>query len=426
MWGVRGEGGLTSEVGVEDPRARGDLAGADHPRQSGHRLTLVDRVGEHALGAGDELDGIDGLLVGDAVGRPGIAVDDGDLLRSERTTDTDPLGRIVGDARDLGDGLLQRLGGIDPDDSAVVATFESKSGDHPGMRRSGDCAHDDVIEEDVVLGLLGGDLASPVGEAEPTKRMVGRARRDRIRRATGGHDGLESSLPAVADTDVEPGVVHPDVAAHDARQLDVPDPLIARIGPLNPVLLHRHRLQAEVTGDTRDLASVVRLDTADRHQRVTPLGEGVRHEVLQLADLVATERDTRVAVLTLGPDLDVAAQDGAEPTQRVNRRRAEQQRNTCEVVETHHRIVETPSPADDRPPHTTRPCGDQTARHPSSRTRDRRQRRKCRSGHDQPAVAQTFGRGGSVASVSRREWRENGAHLQLRHHRGSVHSRAVS
>ena len=237
------------------------------------------------------MDCIDGLLVWDAVGRTGIAVNDGDLLRSQATTETDPLGRIVGDAGDLGDGLLQCLGGIDSDHSAVVATFESEPRDHPGMRRSGDRAHDDVVEEDVVLCLLGGDLTGPVGEAQPTKRMVGRARRDRIRPATGGLDGLERSLPAVADADVEPGVVHPDVAAHDARQLDVPDTLIARVRPLNPMLLHRHRLQADVTGDTGDLASVVRLDPTDRHQRVAPFGEGVRHEVLELADLVATKRD---------------------------------------------------------------------------------------------------------------------------------------
>ena len=79
-------------------------------------------------GVGDELDGALPER------RPvGIAVDDGDLLRSERTTDTDPLGRLVGDAGDLGHGLLQRLGGIDPEDAAVVATFEGEPGDHAGM-----------------------------------------------------------------------------------------------------------------------------------------------------------------------------------------------------------------------------------------------------------------------------------------------------
>jgi hypothetical protein len=53
---------------------------------------------------------------------------------------------------------------------------------------------------------------------------------------------------------------------------------------------------------------VVRLDAADRHERVAALRERVGDEVLELADLVAAERDAGVAVLALGPDLDRAAQ----------------------------------------------------------------------------------------------------------------------
>ena len=94
-----------------------------------------------------------------------------------------------------------------------------------------------------------------------------------------------------------------------------------------------------MAGDAGDLAGVVRLDAADRHQRVAALGERVGDEVLELAHLVAAERDARVAVLALGPDLDLAAERGAEPRQGMDRRRAEQQRDTGEVVEAHRRIV---------------------------------------------------------------------------------------
>ena len=59
----------------------------------------------------------------------------------------------------------------------------------PAWRRAGDGADDDVVEEHVELGLLGGDLAGPVGEAEPAERVVGCAGRDRVR------------LPPAASTD---------------------------------------------------------------------------------------------------------------------------------------------------------------------------------------------------------------------------------
>jgi hypothetical protein len=47
---------------------------------------------------------------------------------------------------------------------------------------------------------------------------------------------------------------------------------------------------------------VVGLDAADRHEGVGSLGQGIGNEVLELADLVASEREPRVAVLALGPD----------------------------------------------------------------------------------------------------------------------------
>jgi len=66
-----------------------------------------------------------------------------------------------------------------------------------------------VVEEDVLLGLLDGDFAGPVGEAEPTEGMVRRARRDGVGLATSGFDRLERRRPAVANADVEPGVIRP-------------------------------------------------------------------------------------------------------------------------------------------------------------------------------------------------------------------------
>ena len=163
--------------------------------------------------------------------------------------------------------------------------------------------------------------------------MVGGAGRNRVRLAARLDDGVERALPTVADPDVEAGRVEADVATHDPRQLDVADLVVDDVGPVDPGLLHRHRLEPEVGGDARHLAGVVRLHPTDRDQRVAALGERVGHEVLELAGLVAAERDPGVAVLPLGPDLHPAAEVGAEARQRMDGRRTERERIALEVVE---------------------------------------------------------------------------------------------
>jgi hypothetical protein len=76
---------------------------------------------------------------------------------------------------------------------------------------------------------------------------------------------------------------------------------------------------------------VVRLHTADRDERVAPLREGVRSEVLELAHLVAAVRKTRVAVLALRPDVDVAAEVLTEPLETMDGRRSEEERDPIET-----------------------------------------------------------------------------------------------
>ncbi len=67
-------------------------------------------------------------------------------------------------------------------------------------------------------------------------------------------------------------------------------------------------LEAEMAGDAGDLSGVVQLHTADRDQCVATLGERVCGQVLELANLVATEGDARVAVLAFCPDLDLSVE----------------------------------------------------------------------------------------------------------------------
>ena len=148
-----------------------------------------------------------------------------------------------------------------------------------------------------------GDLEGPVGEAEAAERVLGGARpgsRTACRRPP--RPRAMRVLPRAADADVEAGRVEPHVGAHDPRQQDVADLVVDRVVPVDPPLLDQPALQAQLGRDGRDLPGVVGLDAADRDQRVRPLGQCVRDDVLELAGLVAAEGEPRVAVLALGPD----------------------------------------------------------------------------------------------------------------------------
>ena len=146
------------------------------------------------------------------------------------------------------------------------------------------------------------NLVGPVGEAQPTERMLRCTSRYAIRLAASLLDLAHRLLPRAADADVEAGRVEPHVRAHDSAEQDVAGLVVHRVVPVHPLLLDQAALQTEVRGDGGDLAGVVALVAADRDERVRSLGEGVGDDVFQLASLVATERQPRVDVLSLGPD----------------------------------------------------------------------------------------------------------------------------
>ena len=101
------------------------------------------------------------------------------------------------------------------------------------------------------------------------------------------------------------------------------------------MLLHEHAAEAEVSCDRCDLTRVVRLDAADRDERVAALRERIGGEVLELARLVAAVGEARVAVLALGPDLDLAAEVLGEALEAVDRGGAEREGYAREVGERH-------------------------------------------------------------------------------------------
>ncbi|MNT23872.1 hypothetical protein D3C72_1593130 [compost metagenome] len=65
--------------------------------------------------------------------------------------------------------------------------------------------------------------------------------------------------------------------------------------------------------DGGNLARVVRLDPADRDQRIGALRQHVWNDVFELARLVAAKGKAAVAVLALGIELDLATQAFAQP-----------------------------------------------------------------------------------------------------------------
>jgi hypothetical protein len=104
------------------------------------------------------------------------------------------------------------------------------------------------------------------------------------------------------NADAEARGVQLDVRTEHAAQLDIADPVVKRIGPVHPALLHQVRLESRGRGRGGHLPGVVGLDPADGDQRVGSLRQGVGNQVFELPDLVAAEGEAAVAVITLGPD----------------------------------------------------------------------------------------------------------------------------
>src|SRR5689334_2617656 len=99
------ERGLAAEVGIEHRGGGLDFAAADHVDEPGHGFALVDRVGNHAFGAGGEPHRIEGGIIGDAVGACVVALVQLDLLIAQLTLQADEPGGVTRDTGDLTAGF---------------------------------------------------------------------------------------------------------------------------------------------------------------------------------------------------------------------------------------------------------------------------------------------------------------------------------
>ena len=308
---------------VEHPRAGLDPAVAHEVDQRRHRLSLVDRVGQHPLEPGAEADRLDRLRVGDAVGAGVPLVEEHDLVV----------------ARARGRGRSPRPSGARSARSARASARPSPTRRCRARGAARSCAAKPAIIPACVEPVT--EQTTTVSKKTPSSRScsaTSSAQRAKPRPPSGWSEapaGIAYGLPPRASTSAsacsqlgrkpmsKPGRVEPHLGAHDPREQDVPDLVVDGVRPVDPVLLHEHAAEAELRGDRRDLPRVVRLHAADRDERVASLRERVGREVLELAHLVAAVGEARVAVLPLRPDLDLrrrgarsAARAGAPATAR--------------------------------------------------------------------------------------------------------------
>ena len=142
--------------------------------------------------------------------------------------------------------------------------------------------------------------------------MLGAARRDGEGLAARLLHVVHGLFPAGADANVKARSIQAHIGAHDAAHLDVAHAVVHRVGVVHPVLLHQHALHAQVRSHGGHLARLVGLDAANRHQRVVAARNRFGNQVLHLARFVAAKGQARVAVLTLGVQVHLAAQVGRQ------------------------------------------------------------------------------------------------------------------
>ena len=80
-------------------------------------------------------------------------------------------------------------------------------------------------------------------------------------------------------------------------------------------------------------ARVVRLNAADRDQCVSVRRDRIWHDIFELAELVAAQREPGIAVVALGVNLDLAAERRRQARQVLDRCRPEGERIAFEFVE---------------------------------------------------------------------------------------------
>ena len=159
------------------------------------------------------------------------------------------------------------------------------------------------------------------------------SRRDRVRLAALGLYVGDRLFPTLPDADIEPLVDHLDIGTHDPAQQDVADAIIDSVLVRHPAFLDEPAFHSDFRRDGGNHAGVVRLHAPDRDQRIGIGGDRIGNDVFELAQLVAAKSQSRIAVLALGVELDLAAQMCAEALQLLDMRGSEGERIAFEFLQ---------------------------------------------------------------------------------------------
>src|SRR3984893_10257754 len=251
------ESGLPAQVRVQHLRAGLDLASRHHVDHRGERLSFVDRVGEHSLETGSELDRVDGTLVRDPVGSGVVAVVKDDLVLAEVSADVDEGCGLASDSRYLIPGLRGLRRAVDAKHTPRLG-LRGEPRDHAGLGAARDTAYDDGVEEDAQLPLLLFNLLRPSTAAEATERMIRSTGGEGIGPTAGSRDLSKSLVPTLLEPDPESRTDQPDIGAEDSTEQDVAHPVINRVRPVHPALLDQDAAHTRPCRRGCNLASVVR------------------------------------------------------------------------------------------------------------------------------------------------------------------------
>ncbi len=209
------------------------------------------------------------------------------------------VGRVAGDAVDLVARLVELCRGVDADARAGAPAEVRSRPANPAIMPA--CVEPVTVQTTIVSKNTPSSRScsatswAQLAKPRPPSRWSDAPAGIAYGVPPAASTSRDRLLPRLLEPDAEPGGREPHVGAHEPRQQDVADPVVHRVRPVDPVLLHEHGLQPEVRGDGGDLPGVVGLHAADRHERVGALRERVGHEVLELAGLVAAEREAAVA-----------------------------------------------------------------------------------------------------------------------------------
>ena len=148
------------------------------------------------------------------------------------------------------------------------APIRGKTHHHPGVSRTGHCAHDHIFERETELPFLSAHFFGEADITEAAKFMDGSARRNPVRLSPFRFDILDRGLPAVTDSDIEALVDQFHFRAHDAAQHDVANPIVERILMRHPVFLDEAALHADLGRGGRHHPSVVGLNATNGYQGI--------------------------------------------------------------------------------------------------------------------------------------------------------------